>query len=461
MKLDEDGNHLWQKQIGDGPLAAGDQVIHNAASPSGMVGIIGISRSTSMVVDGVVLTHPNNGQQAYFAIMNPNGTWLWGKKLNSVTGGYGYHVQPCSDSDFVFGGFTAGGVDFGNGVPMVAGTANREAFVARYQGFPYPEISAERNGNGIISHHFTVPEALGVAVIETQGALHTITLRNDGTADLTGIIPTLTGEHPGDFLLDASATASTLAPGATTTFTVQFTPTALGTRNASISIASNDYDESPFVVALTGTGVPPEITLAASPSSMAEDGSGGLAFTFTRSGPTTNPLTVDFAVGGTAEFSTDYTQSGADAFAASAGSVTFAAGSATALVTLDPTADPVLEADETVQLTVSPGNGYAVGTPETASATILNDDTEVSVAAAPASLAEDAPGTLDFTFSRVGPTTDPLTIAFTVGGTAGFGTDYTAGGADSFTASTGTVSFAAGSSTAVVTVDPWWIPPWS
>src|SRR5678816_4876725 len=63
-----------------------------------------------------------------------------------------------------------------------------------------------------------------------------------------------------------------------------------------------------------------------------------------------------------------------------------------------------------------------------------------------------------YTFTRVGLTASPLTVNFSVGGTAIFappGGDYTQTGADAFVnAGSGTVTFLAGSSTATVTVDP-------
>jgi hypothetical protein len=60
--------------------------------------------------------------------------------------------------------------------------------------------------------------------------------------------------------------------------------------------------------------------------------------------------------------------------------VSFPVGSLTATVTVDPTADTTVEADETVSLTVTAGTGYTVGAPSSATGTITNDDTEVSVA---------------------------------------------------------------------------------
>ena len=85
-------------------------------------------------------------------------------------------------------------------------------------------------------------------------------------------------------------------------------------------------------------------------------------------------LTVTFAVSGGATFSSDYTQTGAATFAATAGTVTFGAGSSTVVVTIDPIADTSAEPDETVVLTVTSGTGYTVGNPSSATATIANDD---------------------------------------------------------------------------------------
>jgi hypothetical protein len=61
-----------------------------------------------------------------------------------------------------------------------------------------------------------------------------------------------------------------------------------------------------------------------------EDGATNLVYTFTRNGDTTGSLTANFSVAGSATFGTDYTQTGATAFNATSGSVTFAAGNSTA-----------------------------------------------------------------------------------------------------------------------------------
>ena len=202
----------------------------------------------------------------------------------------------------------------------------------------------------------------------------------------------------------------------------------------------------------------PQVSLAVSPSSVLEDGAGNLVYTFTRTGSTANAMTVNFSVGGTASFTEpDYTQTGAATFTATSGTVVIPGGSATATVTIDPSVDTTVEPDETVVLTVTSGTGYSVGSPSSASGTITNDDTDVSVAVSPASVAEDGAGNLVYTFTRVGVTTSSLTVNFSIavgGSNAVFPADYTQTGAATFAPPVGTVTFGAGNSTATVTVDP-------
>lgn len=79
----------------------------------------------------------------------------------------------------------------------------------------------------------------------------TFTLRSTGSASLLNLSVTKDGTHSSDFSI--SAIPSVLESGTSTTFTVTFAPSASGARSAAIHIASNDANESPFDIALTGT----------------------------------------------------------------------------------------------------------------------------------------------------------------------------------------------------------------
>ena len=83
---------------------------------------------------------------------------------------------------------------------------------------------------------------------------------------------------------------------------------------------------------------------------------------------------MNFNVGGTAVFATDYTQSGAATFSATSGTVTFPAPTDLVKVTIDPTVDGGTETNETVILTLAAGAGYTVASPSAATTTIINDD---------------------------------------------------------------------------------------
>jgi hypothetical protein len=211
---------------------------------------------------------------------------------------------------------------------------------------------------------------------------------------------------------------------------------------------------SPSMATGTITNDDAEVTVAVSPASVAEDGATNLVYTFTRTGSTGGPLLVSFSVGGTAVFSEpDYSQSGAATYTDTSGTVLFGAGNTTAQVTVDPTADGNPEPDETVILTVISGVGYTAGSPSSATGTILNDDTVVTVTVAPASTSEGG-ANLVYTFTRTGSTASAVTVNFSVGGTASFPGDYSQSGAAMFTPPTATVTIGAGNSSAAVNVTP-------
>ena len=113
--------------------------------------------------------------------------------------------------------------------------------------------------------------------------------------------------------------------------------------------------------------------------------------------------------------------------------MTFGAGNTTATVTVDPTADKVVESNETVILTLATGTGYNVANPNEATGTITNDDAEVTLAVAPSSVEEDGVINLVYTFTRIGDISGALAVNFTISGTADAATDYTQIGASTFT----------------------------
>ncbi|MFM6041758.1 MAG: calcium-binding protein, partial [Dolichospermum sp.] len=180
--------------------------------------------------------------------------------------------------------------------------------------------------------------------------------------------------------------------------------------------------------------------------SVTEDGTTNLVYTFTRTGSTTSALTVNYSIAGTA-IANDYT----GATPGTGKTITFAAGSSTATLSIDPTADTTVEPNETVTLTLATGTGYIVQTTTAVKGTITNDDTvrpKITLAINYSGISENSPNNFIYTFTRTGATTNPLTVNYNIAGTAD-ANDYTGA-----TPGTGkTITFTAGSSTATLTLD--------
>jgi len=187
-----------------------------------------------------------------------------------------------------------------------------------------------------------------------------------------------------------------------------------------------------------------KITLAVAPTSVTEDGTPNLVYTFTRTEATTNALTVSYKVGGTATLNTDYSQSGAASFTATTGSITFAAGSATATLTINPTADTAIENNETVILTLASDVGYVVGTTTAVTGTITNDDFP-SLSINDISVIEGKDPNAVLLVSLSSPSSQNITVNYTT-------TALTATANSDYTTSTGTLTIAPNSTLATINI---------
>ncbi len=140
-----------------------------------------------------------------------------------------------------------------------------------------------------------------------------------------------------------------------------------GAAGGTISIApgTQRYTDGGGVLALGG-GEPASVEIVTTDASGSESGPEPVGFTLRRSGDVSAPLAVNFTFGGSA--------STAD-FAGSPSSVTFAAGSATAVLTLTPVDDAIYEGTEEVIVKLAPGAGYhASEAADEASATLADND---------------------------------------------------------------------------------------
>lgn len=136
-----------------------------------------------------------------------------------------------------------------------------------------------------------------------------------------------------------------------------------GTANGVQTSAVINYLNSKWGVFATPTPTPgptstptptpvviPTITVSASAPTVAEGGTGG--FIVTRSAVSSQPLTVFYTVGGSAQLGTDYTLSGP------AGQLVIPSAQASTIVTLHALNDAVTERSEKVKFSLSAGPGY-------------------------------------------------------------------------------------------------------
>ncbi len=141
----------------------------------------------------------------------------------------------------------------------------------------------------------------------------------------------------------------------------------------SIILCVNCYDLDDYDGALITGGITfnplPEVTIAATDPEAFEQGQETATYTVTRVGPTTGDLTVYFGVDASSTASAgDYTLS-------HTASVVIPDGQASAVITLTPIDDALIETPETLTLVLLPHTAYALGTPLAATAVIFDNDT--------------------------------------------------------------------------------------
>ncbi len=129
-------------------------------------------------------------------------------------------------------------------------------------------------------HFMALTEAhahFGNQPVGVTSPAQTFTIRNISPGLLTVSSVSVIGPQAADFIVNTSGMLNSFPASVSTTFTVSFKPGAVGARNATLRIVSNDTDEGTFDIALTGNGLnaPPTITassltrVAGSPAAVA------------------------------------------------------------------------------------------------------------------------------------------------------------------------------------------------
>ena len=235
--------------------------------------------------------------------------------------------------------------------------------------------------------------------------MFTFTRTGPTTFDLT--VSYAIGGTAQNFFDYQSISGSVTIPAGQASATVTITPVADASieGNETVILTINPSPTTYLVGAASSAtvtiadGVPNTVSIAATTPNASETGPVSGVFTFTRTGPTTFDVTVNYAIGGTAQNFFDYQSI--------SGSVTIPAGQTSATVTITPVADASIEGNETVILTINPSpTTYLVGAASSATVTIADgvpntvthrrDDAERE--------RDGARSSGVFTFTRTGPT---------------------------------------------------------
>ena len=176
--------------------------------------------------------------------------------ITTLPAGNTFSFTPPALGDFILSvGPLISGRNFGFGTPKSVTAVSSPPTL--------PEIEVERPG-GTPLIDGTSSVGFATQFLNTPQTL-TFTVRNAGIEDLTGLSVGMVGTHAADFVAGSPGVA-VLAQNASTTFDVTFTPSAKGVRTATLRVFSNDSNENPFDITLTGTGKnAPEIDVQPQP----------------------------------------------------------------------------------------------------------------------------------------------------------------------------------------------------
>lgn len=263
---------------------------------------------------------------------------------------------------------------------------------------PGSPSTAALNGSGIQGAIALAPTSLTFAVLNTgsTSAGQVIAISNPGTATVTLSSVALSGANAADFGL-VNGCGATLTAGASCNATITFSPSATGSRTASLTV-TDSAPGSPHQAPLTGTGTAPVVSLTPSsiPFGNQITGSISSAQNLTLSNTGTGSLTIA-SIGLTGTNANQFTST------STCGATLGAGGSCSIAIRFAPTSLGAKSASLTVTDSAS-GSPHA----STLSGT--------GIAGAP--VASLAPSSLTFSATLLGVTSSGQTVTLQNTGTA-------------------------------------------
>jgi hypothetical protein len=226
LKLNQEGEILWQKTYGG---TGSDSAYSMQETSDGGFIVAGETRSFSTDIrDAWVLKLDSEGEIYDCPIMGTSNALVGDRDLNFL------YTDVVINDTFV--------------IPQSGVSNGIDTNISR-------NILCQANPDITISpsnHDFQ-------QVIVGDQSAQTLTITNSGIANLFIDMINLTGDNASEFVVQQDdCSGYSLIPSSNCTFQVIFSPASAGTKTAAISITSNDPDENPATVGLTGTGLFPD-----------------------------------------------------------------------------------------------------------------------------------------------------------------------------------------------------------
>jgi hypothetical protein len=296
-------------------------------------------------------------------------------------------------------------------------------------------------------------------VIVGQTTMLNATIQNTGTANLNVGSVVIGGTNAADFNIPVSPSGSVVTPGNQIQFSISFTPSGQGARQATYTVSSNAASGD-NVGNLGGTGIQPGTLALSSATYGVGEGVGMATITVNRTGGTDGTVGISYGTSnGTATGGASCT-AGVD-YIATSGTLSWTNGdSAAKTFNITICDDALFESNETVNVAITtPTGGATLGSPNTAVLTISENDTAPTLQFNSATYsnnddlaprlgtdAELSPEVATITVTRTGATENAVSVnyATVAGGSATAGASCTAG--VDYISTNGTLNFAAGNS---------------
>jgi sugar lactone lactonase YvrE len=203
-------------------------------------------------------------------LLPPGGTYVGAQSVTLSTTTTGSQIYYTTDGTTPTG--AAPSILYNSATPIaVIASGTVINAIAVYDGYQNSTVST---GTYILQYPaVTLTSSLTfTAGVGATSAAQSATLQNTGTAPLTGIVISIAGTDLSNFTQTATTCGATLAAGASCTISVTFSPTAVTSYSATISVADNAAG-SPQTTVLNGTGIAPTFTVAsATPTQTVQPG---------------------------------------------------------------------------------------------------------------------------------------------------------------------------------------------